>query len=115
MSLPISFFIKVSEIKLMNVLYFQQTVPWKILNQSLPLAVLEVASISNHRSILFCYRFLQACNAFLVNTISMKLATAFVISRLLQVNNEESWSNISICCLSYKTVWFNLHVILFSI
>ena len=51
-------------------------------------------------------RFIQACNAFQLHTISMKLAIAFVLSRLLKVNNEQSWINIFISCLSNNFISF---------
>lgn len=43
---------------------------------------------NNHVDML---RFIQACNVFGINIIPMKLAMAFVLSRLLKINDEESW------------------------
>jgi len=39
-----------------------------------------------------CKRFIEASSVFGVNHISLKLATAFLLLRLLRINDEESWS-----------------------
>ena len=53
----------------------------------------------NHLSICFPLflslmfdRFLEASSVFGVNQISLKLASAFLLLRLLRINDEESWS-----------------------
>ncbi|XP_020603937.1 uncharacterized protein LOC110042885 isoform X2 [Orbicella faveolata] len=38
-----------------------------------------------------CKRFIEASSVFGVNHISLKLATAFLLLRLLRINDEESW------------------------
>ncbi|XP_068673388.1 uncharacterized protein [Montipora foliosa] len=43
-----------------------------------------------------CKRFIWACNGFSANTLSMKLASSFVLSRLLRIHDEESWNESSI-------------------
>lgn len=40
-------------------------------------------------------RFLISCEAFGKNENSVKLATAFLLSRLLKVHDEESWSKFT--------------------
>lgn len=43
-----------------------------------------------------CKRFIEASSVFGVNQISLKLATAFLLLRLLGINDEESWNESSI-------------------
>lgn len=46
-----------------------------------------------------CKRFIEASSAFKHNSDSFKLATAFVLHRLLNIHNEASWSESSIALL----------------
>ena len=79
------------------------------------MCIMDIMEKFENCAFLLLHRFIWVCNGFSANTMSMKLASSFVLSGLLQIHDEEPWSKSILsqllCLLSSQYLTLKFYII----